>query len=105
MQGVHYDCIPMHFVHAHSVRALGMPPMQQWRPDPLEDITMLRNRNRAAVRISMALLALALTACAAPGPGAAGANPRSSAENQKKQGELVQMEAVGQRNDIDPPLK
>ncbi|MEO8136676.1 MAG: hypothetical protein ABI831_22215 [Betaproteobacteria bacterium] len=66
---------------------------------------MSTTRSRVALRISMALLALALTACAAPGPGADGANPRSSAENQKKQGELVQMEAVGQRNDFDPPLK
>ena len=28
-----------------------------------------------------------------------------AAENQKKQAELQQMAAVGQRNDVDPPLK
>ena len=61
--------------------------------------------NESAARISAALLALLLAACTSTGPGATGADSAASTENQKKQSELKGMEAVGQRNDIDKPLK
>ena len=65
---------------------------------------MTRIHNESAATISTALLALLLAACTSTGPGATNGSARS-AENQKKQTELKGMEAVGQRNDIDKPLK
>ena len=64
---------------------------------------MTRSHNCVGVAAGTALIALALAACAST--GSTSADPARSAENQKKQGELQRMEAAGQRNDIDPPLK
>lgn len=59
---------------------------------------MARIGNDFGVLVSAVLLALTLAACASTGSGTTSADPAKSAENQKKQAELQQMEAVGQRD-------
>jgi len=72
------------------------------RIERMEGVNMTRNHNHIGAAAGTVLVALALAACAST--GATSAASAKSAENQKKQAELQQKEAFGQRNDIDPPL-
>ena len=60
--------------------------------------------HRGAAQFGTALLALAWRVRRTRA-GRGERRSRQVGRNQKKQAELVQMEAIGQRNDIDPPLK